>query len=163
MGVAADTASAAREQFMLTSIEQARRSMAAGGPPVGACLVRNGNLLARSQNAVAAELDITAHAEIMLLRQACKELRSLNLSGCEIYVTVEPCMMCYAACSYANIKTIFFGAPVSAMNRYTGNEVPVCNAGNISGHQPEMVGGILETQCIELLNAWGNQLPESQQ
>jgi tRNA(Arg) A34 adenosine deaminase TadA len=163
MGVAADSVSAAREHFMLTSIEQARRSMAAGGPPVGACLVRDGNLVARSQNSVAAEMDITAHAEMVLLRNACRELRSLDLSGCQLYVTVEPCMMCFAACCYANISTVFFGAPVSVMNRYTGNEVPVCDAGKVLGSQPELLGGVLEAQCIELLNVWGSQLPRGQQ
>ena len=70
MGTTAESAAAAREQFMHRAIAMARRSLAAGGPPVGAVLVRNGEVIAESQNAVVAETDITAHAEMMVLRQA---------------------------------------------------------------------------------------------
>ena len=158
MGIAADTASAAREQFMLTAIEQARRSMAAGGPPVGACLVHEGVVVAISANSVIAELDITAHAEIVLLRSACPKLRKLDLSGCELYVTVEPCLMCFSACCYAGISQIYFGAPVSAMHRLTGNEMAVGDPGQLQGSCPSLIGGVLEPECMELIDTWGSGL-----
>ncbi len=155
MSIAADPADAAREQFMLAAIEQARRSMAAGGPPVGACLVRDGSLLASAHNEVIPRLDITAHAEIVVLRQACEELRSLNLSGCELYVTVEPCLMCFAACSYAGISSIRYGASISVLNHYTGDELCVAK-GDLPDGGPEMIGGLLAEDCAALVKEWGS-------
>lgn len=157
MGIAADTAGAAREQYMLTAIEQARRSLAAGAPPVGACLVLDAAVVAASGNSVVAELDITAHAEIVLLRQACRELRRLDLSGCELYVTVEPCMMCFSACCYAGISKIYFGAPISAMHQITGNEISLCSSETALAAELPMTGGVLEKQCLEMLDIWGQQ------
>lgn len=161
MSIAADSAGAAREQFMLAAIEQARRSMAAGGAPVGACLARGEQLVASAQNAVIAELDVTAHAEIMLLRAVCREQRTLDLSGCQLYVTVEPCLMCFAACGYAGISDIYFGAPISTLQRYTGNEICVpaehrhFGKGRSGGRCPELHGGLLETDCTALVDQWG--------
>jgi len=156
MSNAAPPAVAAREQFMLAALDQARRSFAAGGPPVGACLVEDGSIVARAQNAVIAELDVTAHAEMMLLRSYCRDTRSLNLAGCELYVTIEPCLMCFSASSYAGIEAIYFGAPISAMHRYTGTEIPVDTA-QLQKREgwPSLHGGILKSECTALLDEWG--------
>jgi guanine deaminase len=164
MGVAADTdsdsnsepAAASQELFMRTALEMARRGMAAGGPPVGACLVRDGRLVSRNHNAVVSELDITAHAEIVIIREACRELRSLNLEGCVLYVTVEPCPMCLAACHYAGIRTIYYGSPISAMHAITGSEL-LTSADALfanSGDRPLIRGGVLADECQVLLDQW---------
>jgi len=155
MSNAAPPAVAAREQFMLAALDQARRSFAAGGPPVGACLVRDGSIVARARNAVIAEMDVTAHAEMMLLRSYCRDSRSLKFSDCEIYVTVEPCLMCFSASSYAGIKTIYFGAPISAMHRFTGNELSVAMQSQQPQGSPTLHGGILESDCTALIDEWG--------
>lgn len=156
MSIAAEPANAAREQFMRVAIEQARRSMAAGGPPVGACLTQNNRVIARAQNSVIAQLDVSAHAEIVLLRDACRELRSLDLSGCDMYVTVEPCLMCFSACSYAGIGAIFFGAAISSMQRYTGNEICVSRDRLPERDEyPELHGGLLAESCTILVDEWG--------
>lgn len=151
MGTTAESASAAREQFMHRAIAMARRSLAAGGPPVGAVLVRNGEVIAEAQNAVVAETDITAHAEMMVLRQACREQRRLELAGDELYVTVEPCMMCFAACAYAGIATIYFGAPIAELEAITGHELPVDQPAN-SG--PQLQGGVCVDECSGMLREW---------
>ncbi len=158
MSNAAHPALIAREQFMLAALDQARRSFAAGGPPVGACLVQNGSVVARAANAVVAEMDITAHAEMMLLRNHCRDTRSLNLADYDLYVTVEPCLMCFSASQYAGIKHIYFGAPISAMHRYTGSEISLDSMKPRSGG-PSLHGGILEAECIALVDKWGRLQP----
>ncbi len=158
MGIAAETAAAAREAFMLTAIAQARRSLAAGGPPVGACLVRDGRVIAEAANAVVAELDITAHAEIQLLRAACRDGRTLDLAGCDLYVTVEPCLMCCAAGAYAGIGTIYYGAPIEALAAVTGEETGI---GLVSAEQrgklPSLVGDVGAAACAALVEEWSRQ------
>jgi len=163
MRLAADKANAAREQFMHRAIAQARRSFAAGGPPVGACLVRNGEVIAEAHNGVIADLDITAHAEIALLRVACRDQRALRLTGCELYVTVEPCLMCFSASAYAGIDAIYYGAPIDAMQVVTGAEVAI---GNFCDHHatdgaslPDLHSGVLEAECMQLLDQWAEQRP----
>ena len=79
MKVAADSAPAVREQFMRVALTMAERGMAAGGPPVGACLVRDTEVIASAHNAVISDLDVTAHAEVAVIRSACRELRALDL------------------------------------------------------------------------------------
>lgn len=159
MAVAADTASATHEAFMRQALERARRSVAAGGPPVGACLVRDGAVLALAQNAVIQDLDITAHAEVQALRAAGRSLRTLNLTGSDLYVTVEPCAMCLAAAFYAGVGRIFFGAPVAELHAITGHELAVSPAVMFAGEAtaPVLTGGVLADESQALLHAWGRQ------
>ncbi|NND55265.1 MAG: nucleoside deaminase [Gammaproteobacteria bacterium] len=152
MGTAADTATAAREQFMHRAITLARRSLAAGGPPVGAVLVRDGAIVAEAQNAVIPQTDVTAHAEMMLLREACRDQRRLHLSGDELYVTVEPCMMCFGACAYAGIASIYFGAPIADLAAITGRELAVDPGVVTKG--PALHGGLCGKECSALLSEW---------
>ncbi len=114
---------AADEQVMRLAIETARRGLLAGEVPVGACLVRNGEVLACLNNAVISELDITAHAEMRVIKAACHQLRKLELSGCQLFATVEPCPMCVSACHYARISEIIYGATLDDIHALTGNEL----------------------------------------
>ena len=131
--------------------------MAAGGAPVGACLVRNGVVVSRGQNSVVASLDITAHAEMVVIREACRDLQVLSLADCQLYVTLEPCAMCMAACAYAGIAQVYFGAGIDIMHAITANEVPAIQSSASGGaHMPDVTGGILEAECIALLQAWSS-------
>ncbi len=152
------------QRFMRAALQMAERGMAAGGPPVGACLVRDGVIISRAQNAVVADLDITAHAEIVAIRTACREQRTLSLESSTLYVTVEPCAMCMAASFYAGIGHIVFGADIAEMQARTGAELGAgSNAGsdtaasdffaNVAG-MPGMTGGVLDEECRALLDAW---------
>jgi len=123
---------------------------------VGACLTRHNRVVARAQNSVVAQLDVSAHAEIMLLRDACRELRTLNLAGCDLFVTVEPCLMCFSACCYAGIGTIYFGAAIDSMHRYTGNEISVRpDQLPERDEYPKLSGGLLGDSCTALVDEWG--------
>ncbi|MDP6437842.1 MAG: nucleoside deaminase [Gammaproteobacteria bacterium] len=157
MKVAADLAPAVREQFMRVALTMAERGMAAGGPPVGACLVRGTEVVASGHNAVISDLDVTAHAEVAVIRSACRELRTLDLAGCALFVTVEPCLMCLAASYYAGINEICYGASLEDMQAVTGAELsaPVSQVFADQPDAPRITGGILDADCRALLETWG--------
>ncbi|MDH3977854.1 MAG: nucleoside deaminase [Gammaproteobacteria bacterium] len=144
------------EPFMTAAIEAARRGLLAGEPPVGACLVVEGEIVATLNNAVISELDITAHAEMRVIRAACQTLRRLNLSGSRLYVTVEPCLMCQSACHYAGIDEVVYGASIADMNAVTGNELS--QVSNVAD-STLLIGGCMGTECRALINQWAKQIP----
>ena len=79
------------------------------GGPFGACVVRNGEIIGKGSNHVLSDNDPTAHAEVMAIRDACKNIGSYDLSDCEIYTSCYPCLMCLSAIIWANIKTVYYG------------------------------------------------------
>jgi tRNA(adenine34) deaminase len=144
---------AAGNDFMAAALAAARRALLAGEAPVGASIVRDGELIATSATSVIGSFDITAHAEINAIRQAMHRLGSLTLAGSELYVTVEPCAMCAGACHYAGITRIFYGAALADLHAWTRNEFVAGPAG--STRLPQMQGGIMRDESLELLAAWG--------
>jgi guanine deaminase len=97
-------------EFMRIAIEEARKGMEKGhGGPFGAVIVKDGKILAKSHNMVLKKKDATCHAEINILRDASKKLKSYDLSSCEIYTTGQPCKMCEAALNWAKVKKVYFG------------------------------------------------------
>lgn len=98
------------EHFMRLAVEEARSGIRAGhGGPFGSVIVRDGKVLAGGHNMVVANNDPTCHGEMMAIRNACRELGTFDLSGCEIYTTGEPCPMCLGACLWANLDHIYYG------------------------------------------------------
>lgn len=79
------------------------------GGPFGACIVKDGKIIGRGSNHVLENNDPTAHAEVMAIRDACKNIKSYDLSGCELYTSCYPCPMCFSAIMWANITTIYYG------------------------------------------------------
>ena len=79
------------------------------GGPFGACIVQNGKIIGRGSNHVLSNNDPTAHAEVMAIRDACKNIGTYDLSGCELYTSCYPCPMCLSATIWANIKTVYYG------------------------------------------------------
>lgn len=79
------------------------------GGPFGACIVKNGEIIGKGSNHVLKNNDPTSHAEIVAIRDACKNINSYNLSGCELYTTCYPCPMCLSAIIWSNIKTVYYG------------------------------------------------------
>ena len=80
------------------------------GGPFGACIVKDGKIIGKGSNHVLRNNDPTAHAEVMAIRDACKNINSYDLSGCELYTSAYPCPMCLGAIMWANIKTVYYGA-----------------------------------------------------
>ena len=151
-----DDREAPREEFMRKAIEIAERGRLAGEPPVGACIVRQGQVLACLHNAVVSEMDVTAHAEVRVLREACRLLKALDLSGCEIYSTVEPCAMCMSACYYAHVSRVVYGARLSDIGAETGDELSLRPQDLIQGQdrEIEIVGDFMRDTCLDLLKSW---------
>ena len=148
----------AHEPFMRAALDAARRGLLAGEPPVGACLVRDGAIIATANNAVISELDATAHAEIRVIREACRQQRALSLIGCSLYATVEPCLMCLTACHYAGIGEIVFGAALDDMHAVTGNELHVEHATLArGGFDVVLTGACLRGECAALLEEWSRR------
>lgn len=99
------------QTFMSKAIELANQCIdQANGGPFGAVIVRNGQIVGQGSNCVTSHNDPTAHAEISAIRDACKNLKTFSLDGCDIYTSCEPCPMCLGAIYWARINTIFYAA-----------------------------------------------------
>ncbi|WP_284219250.1 nucleoside deaminase, partial [Shinella yambaruensis] len=97
-------------RFMEIALEEARAAGARGEVPVGAVLVMDGAVIARAGNRTRAENDVTAHAEVAVIRAAAGKLGQERLAGADLYVTLEPCTLCAAAISFARIRRLYYGA-----------------------------------------------------
>lgn len=95
-------------KFISQAIKLSASNIKNGGGPFGAIVVRKGRIIGRGANRVTSNLDPTAHAEIVAIRQACAKIKNFDLSGCEIYTSCEPCPMCLAAIYWARIDHIYF-------------------------------------------------------
>lgn len=96
-------------EFMREAIRLANESVAKGGGPFGAVIVKDGKIIAGSSNSVTLDNDPTAHAEVNTIRKACRAMGSFNLEGCVIYTSCEPCPMCLGAIYWAGINRIYYG------------------------------------------------------
>ena len=134
---------------MALALAQAHAAAAAGEVPVGAVIVREGVVIAAAHNRPRGLRDPTAHAEMLAIRAACETLADERLSGCDLYVTLEPCAMCAAAISFARIRRLYFGAPdpkggaVEHGPRFFAQ--PTCH------HAPDIYGGIRASDAGVLL------------
>jgi tRNA(adenine34) deaminase len=142
--------------YMALALDEARAASLRGEVPVGAVVVdAAGTVLACDGNRIVERRDPTAHAEILVLRAAAAKLGSERLSGCHLYVTLEPCTMCAGAISFARIARLYFGA---ADEKAGGVEHGVRFFGQATCHHaPDVYGGIAETEAAELLRTFFNQ------
>lgn len=97
------------EKFMERAIELASNSVDSAGGPFGAVVVKDGKIIAEGSNCVTLHNDPTAHAEVMAIRNACKELNTFDLSGCEVYTSCEPCPMCLSSMYWAHVDRYYYG------------------------------------------------------
>jgi tRNA(adenine34) deaminase len=131
------------------ALDEARAAGSRGEVPVGCVVVREGEVIARAGNRTLADKDPTAHAELLAIRAAAVKLGSERLTGCDLYVTLEPCAMCAAAMSFARIRRLYFGAgdpkggAVENGGRFFAQAT--CH------HRPEVYGGINESESAALL------------
>lgn len=135
-------------EYMEAALIEARLAFDEHEVPVGAVVVHEGRIIAQARNKKEQNHDLTAHAEILAMREAGKALGKTNLKDCQIYITLEPCPMCLSAIIQANIRTLCFGAydrTMGAVESYMKiKEFP-------DGNRIEVVGGILEKECGSLL------------
>ena len=142
--------SAADADFMQAALDLARQGMDAGEVPVGAVVVKDGEIIGRGFNAPISRHDPTAHAEIMALREAAARLGNYRLVGCELYVTLEPCAMCSGAIMLARVSRVVFGA----RDPKTGacGSVADLFAEKRLNHHTEVSGGVMAEECGALLS-----------
>ncbi len=138
-------------KFMEAALLKAKEAAKIGEVPIGAVVVKNGEIISAAHNLTESTKDPTAHAEVLALRAAANALGDFRLSGCELYVTLEPCPMCAGAALNARVSEVVFGAfdPQkgaldSALNMYSFN-LP---------NKPTVYGGIMEKECLELLQSF---------
>jgi tRNA(adenine34) deaminase len=149
--------------YMQEALKLAQKAALQGEVPVGAVIVDpdNNTILARGFNCCETMLNPLKHAEIMAIDKACKARKSKNLSGCHIYVTLEPCAMCAAAISYVKLSRIYYGA--------TDNKFGAIESGprlfnsTSSLFKPEIYGGILAKESQDVLKAFFKPLRKKYQ
>ena len=139
--------------FMQTALQLANQAAIQGEIPVGAVVVYNNKIIACGANCCIAKHDPTAHAEIVALRVAAQYLRNYRLTNCDLYVTLEPCMMCAGAIINARIRRLFIGASSAkiGMNTMTNCSVKNYFAAPTLNHRVTTEIGILGEQCSNLL------------
>lgn len=136
--------------YMERALKEAKLAAARSEVPVGAVIVKNGEIIAAEGNRTLELHDPTAHAEILVIRQAAKLLKTERLIGCDLYVTLEPCPMCAAAISFARIRRLYFGAEDIKSG---GVENGVHYYSNASCHHaPEVYSGLSSTESGQLLS-----------
>ncbi|ABA05804.1 tRNA-adenosine deaminase [Nitrobacter winogradskyi Nb-255] len=135
--------------FMDMALEAAEKAGQAGEVPIGCVIVRDGEIIAAAGNRTLTDRDPTAHAEVLALRAAAHVLGSERLTGCDLYVTLEPCTMCAAAISFARIRRLYYGAsdPKGGAVEYGVRffAAPTCH------HRPEVYSSVGESQAATLL------------
>jgi tRNA(adenine34) deaminase len=138
-----------RESFMEAALDQARLALAAGEVPIGAVLVIDGQIVARGFNQPIASCDPTAHAEILVLRDAARIVGNYRLTDADVYVTVEPCLMCVGALVHARVRDVIFGATEPR----TGALISTMRALETPGlnHRFTVTSGVLDGRCLEIV------------
>ncbi len=144
------------EKFMKLAIGKAREGVEEKEAPFGACIVKNGEVIVVAHNIVYSNCDSTAHAEINAIQKACRKLRTIDLSGCTIYSTTEPCPMCFSAIHWAKFKRIVFGTRIRDAKRIGFSEIPLTNRRlkQESRVPVRIKGNVLRKENLELLNEW---------
>ena len=136
------------EFYMRQALEEAEKSLKSGEVPVGAVIVSDGVILGRSHNESILRNDPTAHAEIVAIREASQKKKNYRLPDCDLYVTLEPCVMCLGAVVHSRLRRLIFGAhdpkggAVESMIEFPFEKM---------NHRPEIKGGILAEECGKIL------------
>lgn len=140
-----------KEFFMKAALQQAQKAAGQGEVPVGAVVVKDGQIIAKGCNRREKEKQITGHAEIIALQKAADALGDWRLSGCDLYVTLEPCAMCAGAILQSRIRRVFYGA-------FDPAEGAVCSKQRMFdldfAHRPDYEAGVLAEESARLLRAF---------
>jgi len=140
---------------MREALAEAHAARAAGEVPIGAVVVYEGQVIGRGQNRVLRDLEPTAHAEIVAMRAAAKALNNYRLTGCELYVTLEPCAMCAGAMIHARLARLVCGAKDPKAGA-AGSVLEVLNHPRLN-HQMEVTAGVMEEESAEMLREFFRQ------
>lgn len=145
------------EDYMALAIEEAKRSVQAGGAPIGAVMVKDGEIIATGQSLVWPKKDPSAHAETECIRDACQKIQALDLFGCTLYSTLESCSMCLGCAGWTGLSEIVFGAyqedvpenPYELADYHAEDHAERLKLA--SGKSIVVRGGVLRDECMELM------------
>lgn len=145
------------EEFMLEALAEAQKSYEIGEVPVGAVVVKDGEIVGRGYNLRETDKNALRHAELIAIDEACTRLGGWRLWQCDLYVTLEPCPMCTGAIINSRIKRVVFGA----FDKKAGSCASVINLFELPyNHKPELISGVMENECAELLSRFFKELRE---
>ena len=143
------------EQYMQEALKLARLAGEQGEVPVGAVVVKNGSIIGEGYNLRERDKNALAHAEVVAIHRACEALGGWRLSGCDLYVTLEPCPMCAGAVINSRVRRVFFGA----RDDRAGSCGSLVNLFELPyNHRPEYEGGVLAEECGALLKEFFGRL-----
>lgn len=140
------------DKFMQLALEQAQHAWDLGEVPVGAVVVKDGEVIAVGYNQPIGKHDPTAHAEIVALRAAAEKLGNYRLPGCELYVTLEPCVMCSGAMMHARLAKVVYGA-ADPKTGAGGSVVNLFEQEQLN-HHTEIAGGVMAEECGAMLRSF---------
>lgn len=147
------------EWYMKQALKEAEKAGNNGEAPIGAVIVKDGSIIARGRNEREARQDPTLHAEIAVIRKACKRLGSWRLNDCDMYVTLEPCAMCAGAILQARIRRLFIGAADPKAGA-AGSVIDVLRVKEFN-HRVEVYLGIQEEECSRILKNFFRDLRQA--
>lgn len=147
------------EEFMKAAIEEAKKAAEIGEVPVGAVIVCGDKIISSAHNTRETDKNAVCHAEISAISAACKKLGGWRLHKCDIYITLEPCPMCAGAIINSRIQNVYFGA----YDKKSGCAESVINLFDSPfNHKPNVVGGLLEKECSDILKSFFANLRQKQ-
>ena len=143
------------------AVEKCRLGIAQGESPFGCAIAVGERVVAVAHNIVLSTTDITAHAEITALRQACRAEKAIHLAGAVVATTCEPCPMCTAALHWARVAKVYYGATIDDAQSAGFNELRLASAEivRLSGSPLDLMSGILADECRELFAEWKKRSP----
>ena len=140
------------EYFMKLALKEANKAKLIDEVPIGAVIVKDNKVISRGYNLRETSKDPTNHAEIVAIRKASKKLGDWQLVDCELYVTIEPCIMCSGAIIQSRISKVIYGAP-DVKGGGLGSSIDVLKAKNIN-HIPEVISGVLKEECSAIVKGY---------
>ncbi len=146
------------EFFMKEAIEEAKKALAKDEVPIGAVIVKDGEIIGRGHNLRETSNDATTHAEILAIRDANNAVNNWRLEECDLYVTLEPCVMCSGAAVLSRLRTIYYG-PGDPKGGAAGTLMNILQDDRLN-HQVNVVSGVLEEDCQRLLKDFFKALRE---
>lgn len=144
--------------FMKEAIKLAKKAEKIGEVPIGAVIVKDGEIIAKGYNKREKNMCATAHAEMLAINSACKKENNWRLSDCTLYVTLEPCPMCAGAMINARIGKIVYGAK-NPQSGACGTKIALPQM-SLLNHTPEVVSGIMEEECADLMQRFFKKVRE---
>lgn len=144
-----------KEKYMRLALLEAKKAASEDEVPIGCVIVKDNKVISKGHNRREIKNDVTSHAEIEAIRKASKKLQDWQLIDCDLYVTIEPCLMCMGAIIQSHIRNVYYGsedpkggAVISSLN--------ICDVKNLN-HHPHVEGGILKSECSQIMKNYFSQ------